>query len=257
MAQSQYEYVKKFEREQILLDGCWVVVRLDGKGFTKFCTSHEFEKPNDMRALNLMDECAKELMKEFQDIRIAFGQSDEYSFVLAKDTNLYGRRAMKIVSTMTSCFSSNYVRLWSKFLPDVPLQYTPVFDGRAVEYPADSILRDYLSWRQADTHVNNQYNTCFWALVKSGKTPKESQEILKGTQKDFKNELLFSQFGINYTDLPEQFKKGSVLIWGTESFLSKHMEDGSPIYRDRRIPTVHHVDIIKNKFWKEHPEILK
>lgn len=36
------------------------------------------------------------------------------------------------------------------------LQSTPVFDGRAVLYPSDRHLRDYLSWRQADTHVNNQ-----------------------------------------------------------------------------------------------------
>lgn len=36
------------------------------------------------------------------------------------------------------------------------LQYTPVFDGRAVCYPTLAILRDYLSWRQADTHINNQ-----------------------------------------------------------------------------------------------------
>ena len=27
-----------------------------------------------------------------------------------------------------------------------------------------------------------------------------------------KNEILFSQFGINYSKLPERFKKGSVLV---------------------------------------------
>lgn len=29
----------------------------------------------------------------------------------------------------------------------------------------------------------------------------------QGSQADFKNELLFNQFGINYAHLPEQFKK--------------------------------------------------
>jgi tRNA(His) 5'-end guanylyltransferase len=48
------------------------------------------------------------------------------------------------------------VRLWPQFLPQQPLQYTPVFDGRAVCYPNAAVLRDYLSWRQADTHINNQ-----------------------------------------------------------------------------------------------------
>lgn len=42
------------------------------------------------------------------------------------------------------------------------LQYTPVFDGRAVCYPTVAILRDYLSWRQADTHINNQ--VCMWQV---------------------------------------------------------------------------------------------
>ena len=35
----------------------------------------------------------------------------------------------------------------------------------------------------------------------------------QGTVSADKNELLFSQFGINYNNLPEIYRKGSVLIW--------------------------------------------
>lgn len=67
------------------------------------------------------------------------------------------RRASKLVSLVASCFTGNYVRLWTSAMgPDHPLQSTPLFDGRAVLYPSDRHLRHYLSWRQADTHVNNQ-----------------------------------------------------------------------------------------------------
>lgn len=53
-----------------------------------------------------------------------------------------------------------------------------------------------------------QYNTVFWALVQQGgKTPQEAQATLNGTDAGQKNEILFAQFGINYTTLPEQFKK--------------------------------------------------
>ena len=53
-----------------------------------------------------------------------------------------------------------------------------------------------------------QYNTCFWALVRRGeRTPALAQQELKGSDAEFKNELLFNQFGINYNTLPEQFKK--------------------------------------------------
>ena len=36
MANSRFEYVKKFELDDALLPSCWIVVRLDGKGFTKY-----------------------------------------------------------------------------------------------------------------------------------------------------------------------------------------------------------------------------
>jgi hypothetical protein len=35
MACSQFEYVKQYETDDRLLPGCWIVLRLDGKGFTK------------------------------------------------------------------------------------------------------------------------------------------------------------------------------------------------------------------------------
>lgn len=35
MAKSRFEYVKQFELEDTLLPHCWIVVRLDGKGFTR------------------------------------------------------------------------------------------------------------------------------------------------------------------------------------------------------------------------------
>jgi tRNA(His) guanylyltransferase len=36
MANSKYEYVKDFEREETLLRNTWVVVRIDGRGFHKY-----------------------------------------------------------------------------------------------------------------------------------------------------------------------------------------------------------------------------
>jgi len=43
-----------------------------------FSDKHNFSKPNDMRALQLMDHAAKDVMEEYPDIVIAFGESDEY-----------------------------------------------------------------------------------------------------------------------------------------------------------------------------------
>lgn len=76
-------------------------------------------------------------------------------------------------------------------------------------------LRDYMSWRQVDCHINNLYNTTFWALIqKGGMGNLEAEELLKGTYAADKNEILFSKFGINYNNEPEIYKKGSVLFRG-------------------------------------------
>jgi len=35
MANTRFEYVKQYEQDDGLLPGCWIVVRLDGKGFSR------------------------------------------------------------------------------------------------------------------------------------------------------------------------------------------------------------------------------
>ena len=146
MALSRFEYVKKFEQSDDLLRGCWIVVRIDGKGFHKFSDQHNFIKPNDKRSLDLMSQCAKVVMKEFQDIFMAYGQSDEYSFVLRKETNIYSRRSSKITTNIVSLFASAFVFHWKDYFESQNLSSIPAFDARAVLYPTDEVLRDYLRW---------------------------------------------------------------------------------------------------------------
>ncbi|XP_057816540.1 tRNA(His) guanylyltransferase 1 isoform X1 [Cryptomeria japonica] len=256
MANSKYEYVKSFELKDNLLPQTWMVLRIDGCHFHKFSQAHDFEKPNDECALRLMNECAVDMLMEFPDMVFAYGVSDEYSFVLKRTSTFYQRRASKIVSLTVSFFSSTYVMKWSKFFPHKELQYPPSFDGRVVCYPSSSILRDYLAWRQVDCHINNQYNTCFWMLVKSGKSPKDAQNRLKGTQTQDKNELLFQEFGINYNTLPEIFRKGSCVLRKEVEEIVKHSEAGDPVRRPRKKIVVQHCDIIGNKFWDEHSYLL-
>ena len=69
-----------------------------------------------------------------------------------------------------------------------------------------------MSWRQVDCHINNLYNTTFWTLVlKGGLTPKDAEKRLSKTLAAEKNEILFSEFGINYNNEPDIYKKGSIL----------------------------------------------
>lgn len=93
MANSKFEYVRHFEMADNMLPSTWLVVRIDGRGFHRFSQTHNFAKPNDRRAIELMNRCAIEVMKDIKDIILAYGQSDEYSFIIPKSSNLYSRRS--------------------------------------------------------------------------------------------------------------------------------------------------------------------
>lgn len=214
MANSRFEYVREFERENFLLPETFIVVRIDGRGFHRFSEKYEFTKPNDIRALKLSNASALNVKRELKDIFLAFGESDEYSFVFRPDTKLFNRRESKLVSTVVSLFTANYVKLWDKFFPDKELEikHLPTFDGRAIVYPNIKIIKDYISWRFVDTHINNLYNTTFWTLVlKGGLTTVEAEKRLSGSFSADKNEILFKEFNINYNNEPDIFKKGSLI----------------------------------------------
>ncbi len=50
------------------------------------CAKYGFEKPNDRRALDLMNAAAKTVMSEIPDITLAYGISDEYRWVAMTQT---------------------------------------------------------------------------------------------------------------------------------------------------------------------------
>ncbi|XP_056630131.1 probable tRNA(His) guanylyltransferase [Diorhabda sublineata] len=249
MAKSKFEYVRGFENEDKILPNCWIVVRVDGKGFHKFSTKHNFIKPNDSRALLLMNKAAATVMQEYKNIVISYGHSDEYSFVLRKETELYNRRKDKIMTYINSLFTSSYVYFWRDYFPDLKMKYPPSFDARVVLYPSDQNLRDYLNWRQADCHINNLYNTAFWALVLKGNlTNVEAEKRLCGTVSSDKHEILFTEFGINYNNESELFKKGTIL-------LRKHIKH--PLHGKQRLVIFPlHEDLIQDTFWERHTNIM-
>ncbi|XP_056148710.1 probable tRNA(His) guanylyltransferase [Lampris incognitus] len=265
MAKSKFEYVRNFETDDTCLQNCYIVVRLDGRNFHKFAEQHSLAKPNDNRALGLMTRSAQSVMEELEDIVIAYGQSDEYSFVFKRTSSWFKRRASKFMTHVASQFSSSYVFYWKEFFGEQPLLYPPSFDGRVVLYPSNQNLRDYLSWRQADCHINNLYNTVFWTLVqRGGLTTGQAEERLKGTQASDKNEILFSEFDINYNTEPLLHRKGTVLIWEKRDEtvtkrvkLPNEEEKEVLVTRTRRRVHTHHCDIIGDQFWVEHPDILE
>ncbi|MFN9910409.1 MAG: tRNA(His) guanylyltransferase Thg1 family protein, partial [bacterium] len=82
------------------------------------------------------------------DIVIAYGDSDEYSFVFNKHANLFNRRKDKILSCVVSLFSSTYCFYLPKYFEGcASFDVIPSFDARIVLYPNLEVVKDYLSWR--------------------------------------------------------------------------------------------------------------
>ncbi|KAF0299632.1 putative tRNA(His) guanylyltransferase [Amphibalanus amphitrite] len=277
MAKSKYEYVRHFELDDRCLPNSWIVVRIDGKGFHRFTNEHSFEKPNDAPALELMTRAARDVVDLFRpDLVLAYGQSDEYSFVFRRQTTVYRRRASKLMSQVVSQFSSSYVFHWPSVMGARALRQPPTFDGRVVLYPTDRNLRDYLSWRQADCHINNPLQH---GLLGAGQPRRSHQrsgtaeERLRHTLAADKNEILFSEFGINYNDEPALYRKGTVIVRSLEtpgeqdSKLSSDTgaPDGSTVPASEGARTdqkpvgvvkVLNCDIIGDEFWNEHSSVL-
>lgn len=264
-----------------------------------------------------MNAAAQHVLRVLPDIILGYGHSDEYSFVFHRSCTLFERRSAKIASTVVSTFTSAYVHLWPSHFASQPddgtyfrnpkelsneevvqkneairdseldsgqldLTYLPTFDARCVAYPSDQNLRDYISWRQADCHINNLYNTTFWALVLKGEMSNtEAEEYLKGTLSSDKNEILWARFGTNYNNERDIFRKGSIVLREYEleqisqsdgivtevgqsndepnfevKGLSKTQQEKVKKARQKAKVIVQHVDVIKDEFWKMRPWLL-
>ncbi|KAK4689255.1 tRNA(His) guanylyltransferase, partial [Tremellales sp. Uapishka_1] len=203
MAKSRFEYVRNFELSDVLLPNTYMVVRIDGRGFHKFSDAHGFEKPNDKRALDLMDRAAKRVMEELKDVVLGFGESDEYrwvaeresndesiaeqqySFLIRKSSNLYSRRrrsAMSVKPTSRRLTIQQQDQLDG--LLDIHLGVcillADVFLSTAT--PLSALVRRSggpLSGRER-AHINNLYNTTNWMLIlRGGESPVQANETLQ------------------------------------------------------------------------------
>ena len=290
MANSRYE--KEFKELEQLTEqkftfdyDNYIVVRVDGDKFHRFSSEHNFHKPNDKRALDLMIESAKQVINAYKGhIPLAYGHSDEFSFLIKSTSRMLSRRSSKINSMLAAVFATAYNTEWDKFL-DTPRRYNAWFDAKSFPYPTYQKTINYFRWRQVDCHVNNLYNTSLHAmtgrymrheLIPGGEIKKtsirewvcdkskffsspEATNRLSGTNSSDKNNILFEQYAINYNDELEQFKKGTVLVDTQIDYNGKNADVDSI--------KQYHVNLIENPipqgkervktFWDEHKYIFE
>lgn len=170
----------KFELNHRLLPDTFIVVCLDGVNFKQLCSANLFLKPVDQRHINLMNACAVSLMsKHSSDIVCAYGFSDEFSFVLKTDSELFKRNSSHLASILSSQFTFTYAKYWPLHFYNGIQGHDPCFKSNIFHIPNKETLQRYLNLRQFECHFNHLYNSVLWKLIKKGQlSPAKAQKKL-------------------------------------------------------------------------------
>jgi tRNA(His) guanylyltransferase len=181
-----------------LLPRTYTIIRVDGKSFHTF--THGLQKPYCQGLSAAMDAAAMSLCGAAMGCRLAYGQSDEYSFLLTdfdrhESEPWFGGGVQKIVSVAASIFTAEFNRAFSS------KRGPAYFDARAFTIPNADEVENYFIWRQQDAERNslNMLASCHF-----------SHKMLHDKGGSERHDLLHS-VGVNWNDQPTAFKRGRVI----------------------------------------------
>jgi tRNA(His) 5'-end guanylyltransferase len=191
-----------------------LVIRIDGRAFHRF--TRDLERPYCRALADALDEAALQLASEMIGCRFAYGQSDEYSFVLTDtepaDAALwFDGNVQKIVSVSASLFTAAFNKAYSGPEPGA-------FDSRLLVIAQRSEVEKYLLWRQLDASANSLN-----MLASAHFAHKE----LVGKSTAEKHDLLHAK-GVNWAKQPADFKRGRAII--RESVSGWRIDRDIPIF---------------------------
>ncbi len=203
--ENSLEEMVKFERfaELDIISDSFFAIRVDGRSFHTEVKKMKIERPFDKKLRNAINKAIKAVMKDFGSV-FAYTESDECTFLFPKNLDIFDRRVEKLVSLIASKMSVEFAK------SSIVKNSCPTFDARILVLPTEEQVIRCFQWRQMDSHRNAISTQCFWRLVKSGKSERKAQKIMLGMKDKDKNELLFSEFGVNYNDTPQWQRKGTM-----------------------------------------------
>ncbi len=175
----------------------YFVIRIDGRGFHKF--TQGLERPYCRTLADALDEAALALCKEMIGCRFAYGQSDEYSFLLSdiekEDAPLwFDGNVQKMVSVSASVFTGAFNRAFAS-------SKVAVFDSRIMVISQAREVERYFLWRQLDASANslNMLASAHYA----------HEELLNKSTAE-KHDLLHAK-GVNWAKERPDFKRGRMV----------------------------------------------
>lgn len=185
-------------------DGMWAVLRMDGQGFTKLTKECGFVKPFSPLFNNHMVRTAQRCMERFQGV-FATTHSDEISILLSPTMDMFDREVEKLVSSSASLASVAFSSI---------LGEEATFDSRVWIGASITDVVDYFSWRMEDALRGAINSYAYWYLRQERNMSKgQATKMLMNKGFSWKNEFLFSEFGINFNDVPAWTRRGTGFYW--------------------------------------------
>lgn len=205
----------------------YVVIRIDGRGFHTF--TKNLERPYSRQLAGALDSAALALCQEMIGGRFAYGQSDEYSFLLSdfekENAPLwFDGNVQKMVSVSASLFTAHFNRAFAG-------DKIAAFDSRVLVISQRAEVAKYFLWRQMDASANSLN------MLASSHYPHAE---LAGKSNAEKHEMLFAK-GVNWAKQAADFKRGRVVRRaaggdGWETDLSIPVFNRDTAYLDALIP---------------------
>ena len=196
-----------------------VIIRLDGKAFHTFTKG--FKRPYDEILHNTMNATMKHLCENIQGCKLGYTQSDEITLLLTDYDTIttdawFGYGMQKVCSVAASmatlAFNRFFRQYYNKALTELgaPLDSDPylsklsekldcaMFDARCFSIPKDEVTNCFI-WRQQDATRN--------AIQMLGQCNFSHRELQGKSCNDIQD-MLMTQNGINFNDMPVEFKRG-------------------------------------------------
>lgn len=218
-----YEQIPKTK----LMRRCPVAIRIDGKAFHTF--TRGFQKPFDEVLIKSMQETMKYLCENIQGCVLGYTQSDEITLILVDYKKLtssawFDYEVQKIcsiaASMATMAFNRAFVKEVKKYsfelsmgihtdeerrlldIYDKAIDKGAMFDARCFNIPKEEVT-NLVYWRQLDASRNS--------IQMVGQANFSHKELQNRSCNDIQD-MLMTQKGINWNDLPTYQKRGSCCI---------------------------------------------
>ncbi len=119
--------------------------------------TENLERFFDIRLLKLFTESTRNLFRELDKLRFAYGQSDEVSLLFfplhPNGQSTFGGKVYKVISLSASIFTATFNSILSKYLPE---KKQTNFDSRVVQFDSSNDVLDYFLWRWRDAARNSK-----------------------------------------------------------------------------------------------------